>query len=72
MLMYGDGNFGIMEANYTLAAANFVTGLFGPGLWETPMQRLIPGWPRPGMCESGGTGGQAVGRQTKSADRRGR
>lgn len=49
VLMYGDGFFGIMEANYTLAAANFVTGLFGPGLWETPMQRLIPAWPWPDM-----------------------
>ncbi|KAG2422683.1 hypothetical protein HXX76_015847 [Chlamydomonas incerta] len=45
VLMYGDGNFGILEANYVLALVTFITGTFGPAMWDTPMQAIVPVFP---------------------------
>lgn len=45
VLMYGDGYFGVLEANYILALISLTSGVFGPGVWATPMARLIPHWP---------------------------
>ncbi|KAG2485052.1 hypothetical protein HYH03_016150 [Edaphochlamys debaryana] len=47
ILMYGDGWFGILEANYVLAIITFISGTFGVGVYETPMQSLVPWWPWP-------------------------
>ncbi|KAG2426862.1 hypothetical protein HYH02_014715 [Chlamydomonas schloesseri] len=45
VLMYGDGNFGILEANYVLALVTFITGAFGPAMWDTPMKAVVPVFP---------------------------
>lgn len=45
VLMYGDGNFGILEANYVLALVTFITGTFGPAMWDTPMRSIVPVFP---------------------------
>ncbi|GLC46650.1 hypothetical protein PLESTB_001550600 [Pleodorina starrii] len=49
ILMYGDGNFGILEANYVLAAVTFVSGIFGPGIWDYRVVQLVPSWPYKNM-----------------------
>lgn len=45
VLMYGDGYFGVLEANYILALISLISGVFGPWVWATPMARLVPHWP---------------------------
>jgi ethanolaminephosphotransferase len=50
-LMYGDGNFGILEANYVLAAVTFVSGSLGPGIWDYPLTSLVATWPYKDMRE---------------------
>nr|BAU37047.1 ethanolaminephosphotransferase [Chlamydomonas sphaeroides] len=45
ILMYGDGWFGILEANYVLAGITVVTGTFGPAIYEIPVKQLLPWWP---------------------------
>lgn len=42
MLMYSDGYFGVLEANYTLAGIMLLTGWLGPGMWHTPLTALLP------------------------------
>ncbi|KXZ42693.1 hypothetical protein GPECTOR_124g493 [Gonium pectorale] len=44
-LMYGDGNFGILEANYVLAAATLSSGIFGTWVWDYPLSGLVPALP---------------------------
>ncbi|GIL51970.1 hypothetical protein Vafri_7936 [Volvox africanus] len=45
VLMYGDGHFGILEANYVLAAVTFVSGIFGPAIWDYRLTNLVAAWP---------------------------
>lgn len=40
MMTYGNGYFGILEANYGLAVVHFVSGIFGPGVWQLPLSAL--------------------------------
>ncbi|GFR42927.1 hypothetical protein Agub_g3824 [Astrephomene gubernaculifera] len=49
ILMYGDGRFGILEANYMLAAVDFVSGIAGPRIWDLPLTSVVPSWPFPSM-----------------------
>nr|BAU37044.1 ethanolaminephosphotransferase [Chlamydomonas asymmetrica] len=42
VLMYGDGFFGILEANYTLAIIMLITGYAGPSFWHQPLLPLLP------------------------------
>lgn len=37
MMTYGNGYFGILEANYGLAMVHFVSGTLGPHVWQLPL-----------------------------------
>jgi ethanolaminephosphotransferase len=37
MMTYGNGYFGVLEANYGLAVVPFISGIFGPQVWKLPL-----------------------------------
>lgn len=45
-MTYGNGYFGILEANYGLAVVHFVSGALGPHVWQYPL-RAIAELPEP-------------------------
>lgn len=54
MLMYGDGRFGILEANYVLAAVTFVSGILGPQVWDYPIKNMVASCPFPDLRKLSG------------------
>lgn len=49
MLMYGNTWFGVLEANYSLAFAQFLTAAMGTGVWDTQVMTLPEQIPLPDM-----------------------
>lgn len=39
-MTYGNGYFGILEANYGLAVVHFVSGTLGPQVWQLPLSTV--------------------------------
>lgn len=42
MMLYGNGYFGVIEANYALASVPIISGFAGVGLWQRPLHELLP------------------------------
>jgi hypothetical protein len=40
-MIYGNGAWGVTEANYALVATHLVTVLAGPRLWELPLPQVV-------------------------------
>jgi ethanolaminephosphotransferase len=43
-IRYGNGWWGVTEANYTLIALHLVTAALGPSPWRTPLPALLARW----------------------------
>lgn len=43
-MLYGNGWWGVTEANYTLVALHFVSAIFGPGMWSRLVVDVAPSW----------------------------
>jgi hypothetical protein len=42
IMLYGNSYYGVLEANYCIAALHIVTFLAGPQLWRTPATAVLP------------------------------
>lgn len=42
IMLYGNSFYGVLEANYCIAALHLVTFAAGPQLWRTPATKLLP------------------------------
>lgn len=42
IMLYGNSYYGVLEANYCIAALHIITFLAGPQLWRTPATDIIP------------------------------
>lgn len=40
-MLYGNGIFGVLEANYALAIAQILSGVFGVHIWQLPLQHTL-------------------------------
>ena len=43
-MLYGNGWWGVTEANYTLVALHFASAIFGPRMWSRLVVDVAPGW----------------------------
>ena len=43
-MLYGNGWWGVTEANYTLVALHFASALFGPRVWSRLVVDVAPAW----------------------------
>jgi ethanolaminephosphotransferase len=41
-MMYGNGYFGVLEANYALACTHLISAIFGADTWHQPLGTLFP------------------------------
>jgi ethanolaminephosphotransferase len=41
-MMYGNGYFGVLEANYALASTHLMSALYGANVWHEPLGKLFP------------------------------
>lgn len=44
-MMYGNGVYGVLEANYAFAITHFVSALLGSSWWQQPVRKVVPGLP---------------------------
>ena len=44
--MYGNGYYGVLEANYAFAICHFVSAAFGASAWHTTFGTFIPALPQ--------------------------
>lgn len=42
IMLYGNSYYGVLEANYCIAALHLVTFFAGPALWRTPATKVFP------------------------------
>lgn len=42
IMLYGNSYYGVLEANYCIAALHIVTFIVGPQLWRTPATDVLP------------------------------
>ena len=42
ILLYGNGWFGVMEANYALAVVHLLVYFFGVGMWTKTLNEILP------------------------------
>jgi ethanolaminephosphotransferase len=40
VMLYGNGSFGVLEANYSIAAIHILSAMFGVGLWQRDLARI--------------------------------
>ena len=43
-MLYGNGWWGVTEANYTLVALHFASAVFGPSMWSRKVVDVAPRW----------------------------
>ena len=42
IMLYGNSYYGVLEANYCIAAVHVITYVVGPQLWRTPATKILP------------------------------